>query len=1139
LAKGTLEALALELARSLQPLADRLTSSEILDLFAELGLRFPPALQGQASFVNALTGASSAISNLRPLIDRLETAIKNGDAAAMASVASQVINLVKAVAPALTSIGTELNAVAGALPGVNPADVNAFAGQLADSLMQFVVVTYLEGYHPVLLRMFTFAGIMELLNSPGLPADPTKPPFTQRKLRFDLIGNLLSSPDGHLQSLYQWGSPAFTGAVLLDRLHSLLSNISVPMTFDLKATPALRLLLLSLSPKTDINPPGLQGLMELSLPEGLAYNIPILDGRWAIELEMRADVKAGASFILQPPANLSLVPPDGTVQGKIAAGIARAPMPPDQDFELLGGGGSFLRAQRFSLHLTSTFAWDAGTKQARGGFGFDGLLRGGKLHIGTDSADGFIGTLLSGASLDAGFDLGLGWTAGQSVQFTGSGALQVQLPTHLSLGPVDVSAVTVGIGIQGAKFPITLSADITAALGPLTATVEQIGAAFTWSFPPGGHGNLGPAQLDFGFVPPKGVGLALDAGVVEGGGFLHSDPAHGEYDGALELKILGFLSVHGIGLISTIMPDGSKGFSLLIVITADFGPGIQLGFGFTLLAVGGLIGLNRTMLKQPLMDGVRTGAIESVMFPHDVVANAVRIISDLKAFFPPQRGTFLIGPMAKLGWGEPTLISLALGVIIEIPGDIAILGVLKLALPANDIAVILIQVNFAGVLEFDKSRLYFFATLFDSRVLFITIEGEMGVLFAWGSDANFVVSIGGFHPQFSPPPLPFPNPRRIEVDIINESFARIRCDGYFAVTSNTVQFGSHSEYFFGFTALSVEGHSGFDALLQFSPFHFTVTISTDFSVKVFGVGVYGVSIDLTLEGPTRWHAHGTASLSLFLVSVDIPIEFTWGDSRDTTLPPVKLMPIVGGELGKQSNWRAILPPGSNLLVSLRRLPAAESDMVLHPVGVLHVSQRAIPLNLTLDKAGNQAPSDANRFGLTVASAGLVSTGKLQEQFALAQFKNLADLAKLSQAAYSPMDSGLALSAAGNVYASGTAVTCNVRYDLTIVDTKLRRITRRFFVFMGSLFNHFLTGSSVAHSPLSAYRRDQKQPFADKVLLSPESFAVVVAATNSVYHPEAAAFTSRAAAQDYMTRAVASDSSLEGNLQVIPQFEVAA
>ena len=131
--------------------------------------------------------------------------------------------------------------------------------------------------------------------------------------------------------------------------------------------------------------------------------------------------------------------------------------------------------------------------------------------------------------------------------------------------------------------------------------------------------------------------------------------------------------------------------------------------------------------------------------------------------------------------------------IIEIPpGDIAILGVLKVALPEAEAAILVLQVNFAGAFEFDKQRFYFFAALYDSHFLFITIEGELGVLFAYGDDANFVLSVGGFHPQFSPPPLPFPTPKRIELNIINESYARIRAEGYFAVTTNTVQFGTRS-----------------------------------------------------------------------------------------------------------------------------------------------------------------------------------------------------------------------------------------------------------------------------------------------------------------------------------------------------------
>ena len=51
------------------------------------------------------------------------------------------------------------------------------------------------------------------------------------------------------------------------------------------------------------------------------------------------------------------------------------------------------------------------------------------------------------------------------------------------------------------------------------------------------------------------------------------------------------------------MPDGSDGFSLVIIVTAEFGSGLQLGFGFTLLGVGGLLGLNRTVNADALLAG--------------------------------------------------------------------------------------------------------------------------------------------------------------------------------------------------------------------------------------------------------------------------------------------------------------------------------------------------------------------------------------------------------------------------------------------------------------------------------------------------------------------------------------------------------
>jgi hypothetical protein len=736
--------------------------------------------------------------------------------------------------------------------------------------------------------------------------------------------------------------------------------------------------------------------------------------------------------------------------------------------------------------------------------------------------------------MESNFEVGLTFDPATGFRFQGSGTLEIQIPVHVQLGPVELQSVYLIAQLAGASVPLELSAGLKADLGPLKASVDRLGVLVDLGFPPGG-GNLGPAELSFAFKPPNGVGLVLDAGVIKGGGFLYIDVERGEYAGALELTFSEVIALHAIGLITTKMPDGSKGFSLLIIITAEFGSGIQIGFGFTLLAVGGLLGLNRTMKLQPLMEGIRTGAVNSIMFPQDVVANAPKIISDLRIFFPAQQDTFLIGPMAKLGWGTPTLISLSLGVIIEIPGNIAILGVLKVALPTEDLALLVLQVNFAGAIEFDKKRMYFFASLFESRVLFITIDGEMGLLVATGDQANFVVPVGGFHPQFSPPPLPFPNPRRVAINLINTDVARIRVEGYFAVTSNTAQFGARADLFFGLDELNVQGDLSFDALFQFSPFHFIITMSASFSVNVFGFGLFSVSIQGELEGPAKWRAHGEGSITLLFFDISADFDVTWGESRDTTLPPIAVMPMLKGEFEKAGNWRAFLPAGNSLLVSLRKLPEQDTGLVLHPVGILRVSQRLLPLEMSLAKVGNQKPNDVNRLTVDVVANGLSKYADTLEQFAPAQFQNMTDADKLSRPAFGSEPGGLDLSAAGQQLNSSQMVKRVVRYEVIIIDSNFRRFLR-FIHFPTSLFTFFMEGSTVARSELAQATKKLFQPFDERVSVQAETYSVVFQATSKAYSGDSIAFPSEASAREYLKGQVSSDPNLADAIHVVPSYE---
>jgi hypothetical protein len=1105
-----------------------------------LGLSLPGTVVQASAVTNALNQAATTAKQVGDAATALDTAAATQDEVKILEgfvqlglALGQFYGAIKAL-----ETGVSANITAGTIPDAQARTAaQAFAAALAKKVSDYAIASAITERVPELGFCLKLAGLLDWQYQDADPANALSRASVRKGLQLDRFKDLIHNPATHFQNTLGWGTSTFDPSGFFSLARDFFRPEVTMEVGVLGGDPYLKGCLL-VRRDSSVSPPGLRlGLMG-TFDVDKSVTLPVTD-QWEVGISSTLRMVGGVSAQVTPPLTFRLQPLTGQITGEYRTFFDRTPAA--RPFDIVGGTGGLISisANNLTAGAGLTAQWD-GTAANISPLLFANLT-GVTLQIGTADSDGFIASLLSNAQVQGQFDLGLEWQADTGLHVTASGGISIALPIHEQIGPIEFDTIYLSLQIQpGGTLSQEISAGLTGSLGPLTATVDRIGVLVDLRFAQGTDAKFGPFDLGLQFKPPNGIGLSVDAGVITGGGYLYIDTDRGEYAGAMQLVFEDFLGLQAIGLITTKMPDGSSGFSLLIIITVDFGAGIQLGFGFTLLAVGGLLGLNRSMLFQPLMDGIRTDAIESIMFPQNVIANATRIISDLRAIFPPQQGTFLIGPMAKLGWGEPTLISLSLGVIIEIPpGDIAILGVLKLALPADDIAVLLLQVNFAGALEFDKQRVYFFASLYDSHVLFITLEGEMGLLMAWGDDANFVVSIGGFNPQFNPPPLPFPTPKRIEVDIINESYARIRCDGYFAVTTNTVQFGSQSEFFFGFSALNLSGSSGFDALIQFSPFHFSVSISTSFNVNVFGLGVYGIDMDLTLEGPTPWHAHGTASISFLFFSIGIGVDFTWGDSRNTMLPPIAVMPILGGEYGKQSNWKAVLPNGSNLLVALRQLDASESAMVLHPVGTLQVSQRAVPIDLTLDKDGNQQPSDANYFALDVTSGGLSKLRTLQDQFAPAQFKNMDDATKLSQPAYVPMDSGIELAAAGNAYASGTAITRNVRYELTVIDTKLLRVVNKFYTYLGSLFVHFFTGSSVTRSVFSARRETQMQPYTDHVAVNPETFAVALVSNNTVYSPEAASFISQAAAQDHLARAVASDPTLTGTLHVLPQFEVAA
>jgi len=1135
---GTLELLLRRLAEALEPLGEELN----VGFLVELGAGLPAGWHNDSQLTGAFQSVRSAVQALPEAVTDLSDAIDGGDVVDIIARGVALGGKIAEVIATAVQLGEVIDQLAQADPGLTgdqKAHLQNLGQQFVARLMETMTVRLLEEKLPQLFAALDTIGLAEKNLLQPDSADPTQPPYRQRSLHLDRIVDLFQSPAQYMEDLTDWGKPSFDGRKLFERLQKLAEPLGFPVQLVEPSgqPPILEAFLLSLQANEAFSPPALG--FELRFPGVQVIEETYeLIAPWSLTASFEGNFAAGVQGVIETPdANLILQPPSGEVS--MVVGNRLNARWPDRPLLLVGlPGGTRLEAGGVSFGVDLRAAWNSADGNATATPGVFAAIEEGKLTLDFSGGDGFLAEIIPLEAVEATFSLRGAFAAG-GVRIDGSGGLELVFPSHISLGPLDIDRVYFLARLFDPKpVSLELSAALALKLGPLAASVDRVGATVSFELPEDRNGNLGPVDFSLAFKPPNGVGLSIDAGVVTGGGYLFFDFDREEYAGVLQLNISGFVSISAIGLITTRMPDGSKGFSLLVIMSVEFSPGIQLGFGFVFLGVGGLLGLNRSAELEVLAQGIRTGILNDILFPQgDIIANAPRIISDLREIFPAQPDVFLVGPMVKLGWGTPTLISVSVGVIIEIPGSFAIVGVFRVAIPTPEAPLIIIQVAFIGAVEYDKKRLWFFASMFDSRVVFVTLEGEMGLLVGWGDDASFVVAVGGFHPRFEPPPLPFPNPKRIAIDVYRTPVNLVRLEGYFAVTSNTVQLGAHVELRFGLDEVGIKGHFGFDALFQFSPFYFILEISCSVSLQVFGIGLFSISLKFSLEGPAPYRAKGKGTLKLLFFKVSANFDITWGEKKDTTLPPIAVLPLLQAELDKIENWKAELPAANQLGVSLRGLEESPELLVLHPLGFLRVSQRLVPLDLTIDKLGTQQPSDAKRFELTVTTGGMEKKADARERFAIAQFQEMSDTEKLSRPSFEDQHAGVELSVSGNQLRTSRMTRRSIRYEEIIIDTNFRRFVRPLRRLLGVLFGQWLRGNAVTRTTVSQAYRRQVKPFGQDVIqVKGDAYTVAFNDTNQPFSSEAVTFDSEALAREFLNRQVAETPALGQALHVIPQFE---
>jgi len=1044
--ESTIELVVRELTEAMQVVESKVATDDAFrSWMAALGWDVPaPAAGAVAALQQSLTQLLTTVAQIDPDVPAEDQAEVYTD------LLFQLPNFIKA----LKDVGEAFQGVP-----VPPGFLNTAPKQIADD----VLISHLEINHPAIFGLFRVFGLVTVT---VVEEQPPRPEYIARELRLDRIGDLFRDPKALLTMLYKWGADNFDAEAFLAVLQLFAHGFGIPArallpppgitghlysTLSADELAPLRMLqvpiydvidedlgsaqvglsflpILADAPVNNVRPlrglalaPYLRGGAALEIPLGGPFTL-VLGG--AIETGILIEIRGTGVTVSAGDDSGNLVAFNAMGRIGLKAGES------DGKPLILFGEAGKTRLEMKSASLTFTVVSSASDFEVTTESELEKL----KLIVSTAGSDGFIAKILPVSPLEIDVSLVVGWSSSRGVYFRGSAALEVTIPVHKQLGPLNLDSVFLRIEAGAGDIPITLAVTGSAKLGPISAAVDKIGLIATLSFPADGDGDIGPMDIAFAFKPPNGVGLSLNAEAIKGGGYLLIDTANERYAGMLSLAF-GEISLTAIGLITTRMPDGSKGFSLLAIIAVTFDPSITLGYGFFLKGVGGLIGLNRTMVLDAIAAGVRTGTLDAIMFPTDPVANAPKIISDLETVFPAARDRLVIGPMVMITWGVPTILTAELCILIELPMPIrvAILGQFSIILPKPEAAILKLQLDVAGLIDFGKGTLSIDGSLRDSKLLMFTLTGDAAVRAKWGEDANFAMAVGGWHALYTPPPG-FPSLRRLRISLGDSDNPRLELDSYFALTPNTVQFGARLELEAHAAGFSIEGYFSFDCLFIFSPFSFLAELRAGVAVKSGQRRLMTIRLEGKLEGPTPWHACGRASFEILWIEVTVKFDETFGHREDTALPAVDLWEPIKTALAERGNWVTALAPGTNLFVTLRE-DAPEELILAAPIGEVTVRQRIAPLNERITKAGNAEPPSPVKFDVTATVSGF-SVRPEREEFAMSNFQRRSDSQRLTGKAFETAKAGVTI--AGDAIKITTPTVKDVTFEQIVLDDVGRR-----------------------------------------------------------------------------------------------------